>query len=143
MKLKNDKYLLEIDDIINHSEFTEADVTSVFKEKTEFSLENIGEKVYRIAYSAYTGYDKKRQRVWFNWYVKQNQDRIDAMRDAQIEYLRGELITGMGLQDYLPSSSIEERKKNKAAYPPMVKDILEENGLWKQATIEYRDEDLV
>lgn len=143
MKLVNGKYLLEINDVINNSEFNEEDLKEVFGEKIEYYLKNFSEKTYSIAYNAYRGIHRERQRIWLNWFIQQTDDRQNAMRDAQIEYVRGAVYSGMDLQDYLPSSSIEERTTNKASYPPMLRNILYDNGLWVLSTIQYRDEELV
>ena len=142
MKLVNGKYLLEIDDVLNNSELTQTDLDDVFGEKVEYWLKSCSQKTYSIMYSAYRGIHRDRQRLWLNWFIQQADDRKDVMRDAAIEYVRGAVYSGMDMQDYLPSSSIEERVSNAAEYPPMLKNILRENGLWILATIEYLDEDI-
>lgn len=142
MLLENDKYLLELDDVLNNSEFVTTDLTDVFGEKVKYYLKSFSMKTYSIMYSAYRGIHRERQKAWLNWFIQQDETRQDAMRDAAIEYIRGAIYSGMDMQDYLPSSSVEERTKNEMVYPPMVRDILKENGLWILATIQYLDEDI-
>jgi len=134
MELVNDQYLLELKDILDNSEFTEADLNEVYGEKLEYHLKNISFKTYSIMYNAYRGLSRERQRTVLNWIIQQDEDKQNAMRDAMIEYLRGAMITGMDLKDY---------QGNDKTYSDMLKYILRENGLWILAEIVYRDEDLV
>lgn len=142
MKLVNNQYMLELDDVLQNSEFEEVDLTEVYGDKMPYHLKSISRKVYSIMYNAYRGTSRDRQRKWLNWYIQQDTDRVEVMRDAMIEYLRGSLTTGMELLDYEPSSSIEERKANVTTYPPLVRDILRENGLWILSTVQYQDEEI-
>lgn len=143
MELVNGQYLLEVDDVLNNSEFSDVELTDVFGEKTEFYLKSFSKKTYSIMYGAYRGIHRDRQRKWLNWFIQQDATLIDVMRDAAIEYVRGAVYSGMDMQDYLPSGSIEERLANEAEYPPMLRDILKENGLWILSTVHYLDEELV
>jgi len=143
MELVNGKYLIEVDDILNNSELTITDLNDTFGEQLEYWLKNLSQKTYRVMYSAYRGIHRERQRVWLDWFIQQSISRQEALRDAIIEYVRGSVYSGMDMQDYLPSNSIEERKANKGIYPPHVREILKENGLWILATVQYLDEELV
>ena len=142
MKLEDNKYIIGVDDIINNSEFDEIDLKETYGDKLEYNLKNLSQKTYRVMYGAYRGIHRERQRAWLDWYIQQNEKRKYAMRDAIIEYIRGSMVTGMDLEDYIPSASVEERLKNKTIYPPMVENILRENGLWVTSTVVYRDEEL-
>ena len=143
MKLENNQYYIEKDDILEHSEFEETDLTEVFGEKLEYHLKVASKKIYSIMYSAYGGKERERQYKIMRYMINNSEDMQRGIRDAIIEYIRGALITGMDLKDYLPSASIEERKLNIATYPPMVKYILEENGLWIKRQIMYQDDDIL
>jgi len=142
MKLVNNQYEIEKDDILNNSEITNTDLTDVYGEKMEFHLKVASRKVYSIMYTVYGGKERERQYKVMRYMINNSKDMQRGIREAIIEYIRGALVSGMDLKDYLPSASIEERKENLASYPPMVKNILEENGLWIKRQILYQDEDI-
>lgn len=142
MKLENNEYYIERDDLLNYSEFTETDLTEVYGEKLEFHLKVASRKVYSIMYSAYGGKERERQYAVMRYMINNDETKQLGIREAIIEYIRGAMYSGMDLQDYLPSNSIEERIKNQAVYPPIVKEILREKGLWIKAQIVYLDEDI-
>jgi len=136
----NGEYYIELNDVINNSEFTEEDLVGILGEKIDYVLKNMSSKVYRIMYGAYNGWEQEQQKKELQYIINNDISKQDVICDAIIEYARGAMYSGMDMQDYMPSSSIEERMKNKAAYPPMVKDILYSGGLWIIAEIMADDE---
>jgi len=133
MKLVNNQYLLEVDDVLNNSEFTQDDLNEVFGEQLKYNLENISRKTYRVMYGVYRGLYKERQKAYLDWYIQQDETRQNAMRDASIEYLRGAMYSGMDMQVYLGTTK---------AYSSTVCEILNESELLVYATIQYQDEDI-
>lgn len=143
MQLENNEYYIERDDILNNSEFTETELTEVFGEKLEFNLKLASRKVYLIMNSMYGGKEKERQYAILRYMINNDETKQRGIMGAIIEYVRGSMYTGMDMQDYLPSSSIEERMKNQAVYPPMVKDILLQYIPLIKVQIIYNDEDIL
>ena len=133
MILENEEYYIEIDDIINNSEFTDKDLTDVYGEKIEWSLKDASSKVYSIIYGAFTGIDKPRQNKAIRYLINNDEDRQLGLRKAIIEYVRGDLSIGLGLGLYT----------DKQHYSKEVVSILKRYGMWRVAKIVYRDEDLV
>ncbi len=133
MVVENGQYIITKDEIIDNSEFVESDLTEVYREGLEFSIKLASRKTYNIMYSAYFGVNKGRQRLALNYMIAQDTIKQDAIRDATIEYIRGALLIGMDLKEYL------DQKPN---YSKSVIDILKQNDLWIVAEIQYQDEDI-
>ena len=133
MTTDNGQYLTTKNEVLNNSEFTEADLTDVYGEGLEFSLKLASRKTYNIMYSAYRGVNKGRQRLALNYMIAQDTTKQDTIRDATIEYIRGALSSGMDLKEYLVE---------KPNYSKSVIDILKQNDLWIVAEIQYQDEDI-
>ncbi len=142
MKLENNEYYIERDDLLNYSEFTETDLTDVYGGALDFHLKVASRKVYSIMYSIYGGKERERQYKAMRYMINNDETKQLGIREAIIEYIRGTMYSGMDMKDYLPSSSIEERQANLVEYPPLVRNILQEKGLWIKAQIVYLDEDI-
>ena len=132
MQLENNEYYLEIDDVVNNSEFDENDLTEVYGQKVDFFLKDVSSKVYSIMYSAYPGVNKERQRAVLQYMINNDTDKKNAIEKAMIEYVRGDLSVGMGMGLYL----------DKKHYSQEIVHILKRNGLWIIAEIQYKDEDI-
>ena len=133
MKLLNGKYLLETDDVLNNSEFDQTDLDDLFGEQVEYFLKSLSQKTYRVMYNAYKGVYPERQRIYIDWYI-QNQSKQDEIRDAEIEYLRGAIYSGMDMRIYV---------NDKKAHSEEVISILKESGLWFASFVNYCDDDVV
>ncbi len=132
MQLENSEYYIELDDIINNSEFTEKDLTDVYGEKVDYFIQDASSKVYSIMYSAFPGMDKAKQIAGLQYLIN-NSDTLQAgLQKAIIEYIRGDLSMGLGLGLYA----------DKQHYSNEVVNILKRNNLWIVAALEYRDEDI-
>ena len=132
MILENTEYYIEVDDIINGSEFSNEDLVSVYGEGLEWSLKDASSKVYSIMYGAFTGIDKPRQNTAIRYLISKDDNKVLGLKKAIIEYVRGELSIGMGLGLYV----------DKKHYSTEVVSLLKRYGLWRVALIVYRDEDL-
>lgn len=134
MKLENNEYYIEKDDVLNNSEFTEIDLTQTYGANLEYHLRNASSKVYSIMYSAFGGRDKTRQYRALRYMINNDEIKQRGIREAIIEYIRGALYSGMDLNAYTKSG---------ATYSDEVVNILKRYGLWIKAQIDYLDEDLV
>lgn len=132
MTLENNEYYLEIDDIVNNSEFDENDLTEIYGQKVDFYLKDASSKVYSILDSAFVGIDKKRQALALRYLINNDEDNILALKKAMIEYVRGDLSLGLGMGLYT----------DKRHYSMEVVNIFKRAGLWIRGKIEYRDEDI-
>lgn len=133
MKLENNEYYIELDDVINNSEFSEKELTDVYGEAIDFHLKNASSKVYSIMYGVFGGRDKERQYKAIRYMINNDEIKQRGIREATIEYMRGALYSGMDLNAYTSTG---------ATYSVEVVNILKRYGLWIKATIEYQDEDI-
>jgi len=134
MTLTNGQYIITKDEVIDNSEFTEADLTEVYGEAIEFYLINASKKTYNILYSAYRGVNKGRQRLALQYIINNDSDKQVTIREAIIEYIRGAMYSGMDLKEYL------DVKPN---FSHSVIDILKQDDLWIVAEYYYQDEDIL
>jgi|LGOV01.1.fsa_nt_gb uncharacterized protein YgfB (UPF0149 family) len=132
MELTNNEYIIELDDVINNSEFEETDLKEVYGDSIDFFLEDASSKVYSIMYSAFPGIDKERQYAGIQYLINNDEDKIAGLQKAIIEYIRGDLSMGLGLNLYT----------DKKHYSDEVVNILKRNGLWIVAELQYQDEDI-
>ena len=128
----NGTYRVEIDDVLNNSEFTQTDLTNIFKEQVEANLKVISQRVNQIMFNAYRGLNKKRQIDFIKWWVQQETYRQNALRDAMIEYLRGVIYGGLDMNNYDGGMTHSET----------VIDIMRDGDIWFPQTIEYEDDDI-
>lgn len=135
MKLVNNEYIIEIDDILNNSEIEEVDLTDVFGDNYKLNLAQLSQKTYRAMYSAYRGVYKEKQKKVLRYMINNSDEYKDVIMQSIIEYIRGAIISGLDLNDYVQ----DEIKR----YPESVKEILRQGGLWVVSEITYREEDLV
>lgn len=142
MELKQNEYVLDVNDIIQNSEIEEEDLLEVFGNQYKFILAQAAQKTYLAMYSAYRGIHRDRQRKALQWMVINNDGNKEVMLRAQIEYVRSMLITGMDLQNYLQENSIEERMRNEVKHPKTVLEILRSGGLLFPSEVEYIDSEL-
>lgn len=134
MNLVNNEYQITKDEVLDNSEFSDSELVDVYGESLEFQLKNASSKVYSIMYSAFRGIDKERQYAALRYMLEQDSTKVDGLRDAIIEYIRGTMYTGMDLNMYLQSG---------VSHSQEVINILKKHGLWIVAKIDYRDEDIV
>lgn len=132
MELENYEYYITKDDVINNSEFVETELTDVFGEKVDFFLKDISSKVYSIIYSAYRGVNKDKQYKGIRHLINNDTDKIAILQKAIIEYIRGEMAIGMGLNLYM----------NKKHYSDEIISILKRGDMWIVAELTYREEDI-
>lgn len=116
----NNEYYIEVNDVINNSEFTESDLTDTFGEKINEHLKNLSAKTYRVLYSAYSGWNIEQQKLELKELINDNEDKQQVMLEAIVEYIRGAVYSGLDLQVYL----------GKKGYSAEVVDILRQGGLW-------------
>ena len=128
----NGTYRIDIDDVLNNSEFTQTDLTNIFKEQVEANLKVISQRVNQIMFNAYRGLNKKRQIDFIKWWVEQETSRQNALRDAMIEYLRGVIYSGLDMNNYDGGMTHSET----------VIDIMRDGDIWFPQTIEYEDDDI-
>ena len=126
----NGEYYVTIDDVINNSEFTEEDLTSILGENIDKVLENLSARTYRVMYSAYNGWEQEQQKKELQYIINNNVSKQDTICDAIIEYIRGAVYSGLDLQVY----------QGNKGYSQEVKDILYSGGLWIIAEIMADDE---
>jgi hypothetical protein len=126
----NNEYYIEVNDILNNSEFTEPELTDVFGEKIDEHLKNISAKTYRVLYSAYSGWNIDQQKLELQEIINGSDTKKQVMLEAIVEYVRGAVYSGLDLQVYL----------GKKGYSQEVIDILRQGGLWYVAEIQARDD---
>ena len=126
----NGEYYIEIDDVINNSEFTEDDLVGILGENIEQVLKTLSARTYRVMYSAYNGWEQEQQKKELQYIINNNVSKLDTMTDAIIEYIRGAMYSGLDMQVYLGNKG----------YSNEVKDILYSGGLWIIAEIMADDE---
>ena len=132
MKLVNDEYVLEIDDILNNSEIEENDLSETFGDKYDLHLTQLSRKTYRAMYSAYAGVEKTRQNKALRYMINNSDDYKNVLMQAMIEYVRGAIISGIDLKEY----------EDETLYPHNVKQELRNGGLWIINKIQYQDEEI-
>lgn len=136
MRLLNDEYILELNDVIKNSEIEELDLKNIFGERYKFDLARLSKKTYQVMYSAYRGTRRLRQQKALRYMIKNNEDYKRIMLEAQIDYVRGALLNGMDLRVY------ENDGNGNVMHPKSVVDILRSGGLWILGEIEYVDSDI-
>lgn len=132
MELENYEYYLEIDDVINNSEFDETDLKEIYKDKIDFSLKDASSKVYSIMYSAYRGINKEHQYKGLRHMIINDENKQAIMKKAIIEYVRGDINIGMGLGLYVDTKH----------YSDEIINLFKRGGLWVVAELQYKDEDV-
>jgi hypothetical protein len=135
MKLVNNEYVLEVDDLLNYSEIEEPDLKDTFGDKYDLHLAQLSRKTYRAMYSAYAGVKKKEQKLGLQYLINSSDESTtyqNVIRQAIIEYVRGAIISGLDLAEY----------ENEALYPQNVKQELRNGGLWIVAELQYNEEDI-
>lgn len=129
----NGQYWFDKDDIINNSEITETDLTDLYGEQLERSIELANRRVYQILYSASPNVHRERNIPAINYMIQQDTDLQDVMQEAVIEYVRGALYSGMDLREYVSGDKIYSRS--------MI-DLFKQSGLWIVGEIQYIDSDI-
>jgi hypothetical protein len=132
MELENYEYYITKDDVLDNSEFTEPELSEVFGDKIDFYLKDISSKVYSIIYSAYRGVNKDKQYKGIRHLINNDTNKIAVLQKAIIEYIRGEMAIGMGLNLYM----------GKKHYSDEIINILKRGDLWIVAELTYNDEDI-
>jgi hypothetical protein len=125
----NNEYYIEVDDVINNSEFTDAELTDTFGEKIVEHLKNISAKTYRVLYSAYKGWNIEQQKLELQEIINDNEDKQQVMLEAMVEFIRGAVYSGLDLQIYLGNKG----------YSQDVIDILRQGELWFVRDIQADD----
>jgi hypothetical protein len=126
----NNEYYIEVDDVLNNSEFTDTELTDTFGEKIVEHLKNISAKTYRVLYSAYSGWNIEQQKLELQYIINNSYTKKQVMLEAMVEYIRGAVYSGLDLQVYL----------GKKGYSAEVVDILRQGGLWFVRDIEASEE---
>jgi hypothetical protein len=116
----NNEYSITLTEVIDGSEFTEAELVDTFGEGIEGHLNNISRKTYRALYSAYCGWEIDQQVLELQEIINLSETKQDVMKEAMIEYVRGAMYSGLDLQVYLGGKGYSEE----------LKDILYAGGLW-------------
>ena len=132
MELLNNEYYITLQDVLDNSEFTEPDLIRVYDEKIDYHLKDISSKVYSIMYSAYRGIKKERQVAGLQYIINNDTDKQAGLLKAMVEYVRGDMLNGLGLAMY----------EGKGYYSNEVINILKRNGLWIVAELNYLDSDI-
>ena len=135
MKLVNDEYVIEINDILNNSEIDEVDLSETFGDKYKLHLARISSRTYHDMYSAFIGpsHRLEKQTKALRYIIKNDENKQNGLMMAMIENLREALITGGDLKEYENGVRI---------VLDVVKSRLESVGLWRVAEISYREEDI-
>lgn len=134
MKLVDNEYQIEKDDVLNNSEFSESELVDTYGEKLEYYLKVASQRVYSIMYSAYGGVGKERQYEILRYMINNDEKKQIGLREAIIEYIRGAVYTGMDLNQYT--------KNGGASYSDEVIAILKRYRLYVKATLVCQDEEL-
>jgi hypothetical protein len=133
MEFQGKEYYVTQDDIINNSEITYDDLYDVFKEQIDKYLKLMSKRTYRVYHNSYKGLNRQRQIAFMDWWIQQDTNRQEVMREAIIEYVRGALMSGMDMNIYV---------NEKTPYTQDVIDILSQGELWFPQTIHYEDSDI-
>lgn len=132
MELKaNGEYSIELDDVLNNSEFSETDLTDIFGENLAYNLNLMSSRTYRVMYSAYNGWEQEQQKKELQYIINNDEDKQQVMLEAIVEYIRGAMYSGLDMQVYLGNKG----------YSHEVKDILYTGGLWIIGEIMANDDD--
>ena len=130
MNLVGTEYQITKDEVLDNSEFSDNELVEVYGEALEFYLKNASSKVYSIMYSAFRGIDKERQYAAIRYMLAQDSTKVDGLRDAIIEYVRGAVYSGMDMKIYM----------NEKGYSADVIDILRNGDLWYVGKIEAAED---
>lgn len=134
MKLENNEYYIELDDVINNSEFDETELKETYGEAIEYHLKNASSKVYSIIYSAYGGRDRMKQYSAMRYMINNDEEKQRGLRNAIIEYVRGAVYSGMDLKAYTSTDATHSQE---------VINILDKYGLWIKSEIMTLDGELL
>lgn len=133
MKLKNDEYIIEIDDILNNSSIDETDLVEEFGDNYDKALFELSRKTYRAIYKSYRGIDREVQAKAIRYMIKNSENLKTGLMYAIIEYVRWALTTGQDIQEYVDG---------KFMIPSFLEDELRHNGLWFAGKIQYVESQL-
>jgi hypothetical protein len=100
MRLVNNEYVIELDDILNNSEITEDEVIATFGEEYKSELARLSRKVYRAIDLGYKRTDIPNHHLIARQLIIKDTSRQQGFMYAVIEYVRMALINGGDMQEY-------------------------------------------
>jgi hypothetical protein len=100
MRLLNNEYVIELDDILNNSEITEEDIKNTFGDNYKKELERMTRKIYRAIDLGYNGTDTVDHHKITRQLIINDTNRQKGFMYAVIEYIRMAIINGGDMVEY-------------------------------------------
>ena len=126
---KRKEFYIEIDDLLNNTEFSDADLADKLGERYQDIIKrDLSRMLCRAVYGAYRGKEPKKHRDFINAYVLNNTFAQTKLRDAFIELVKGAMYSGMDLLAYRQQLAGETKHKH---VPDTVYEELLMGDLWQ------------
>ena len=134
MELVGTQYYLEINDIVQHTNYTSEDIA-----QHNIDLKMLSRDVYRVLYNLGSTRNKEQHRKKIDQYIIEN-NKSEGLMFVMIEFLRGALVSGKDLNAYTNDMILNMRTGamvEKNSYSRTVKEEAKSQGLYFPGEIRW------
>jgi len=94
------EYYITPEAILNNRAVTEQDLFNALKDPDKM-LKDFSHQIYRYMFRYYKGEDKGKHQEEIRYLLEKNADKLEAFKEAVIEYTMGALVSELDLNRYL------------------------------------------